>query len=60
MANNDNNEIPEIEVTGKLLNNVEAIEIANKYGVEINPDDITQYKLLQVIYFLENKVKLAR
>lgn len=32
-------------------------EIATKYGVDIDDQDVTQYQLCQIIVYLEDKIK---
>ncbi len=37
-----------------VLSETEAIAIADKYGITIDPSDVTQYKLLQIIKMHED------
>lgn len=41
----------------KVISDDEIMAIADEYGIRINSDDATQYKLCQVIYNLQEELK---
>jgi hypothetical protein len=43
-----------------ILSDSEMINIAAGYGIIVNTDDVTQYKLLQVIYQLEHELSIRK
>ncbi len=43
-----------------VLSEQDLIELGERYEIKINPDDVTQYKLCQVILALEQEISLQK